>query len=156
MSTGLAEALHKQRSRQRGSYTKAIIACLAGAGFLFRRRKNCGSRAREGRKGEVKKVNRRLLRRLRLPKTNKQTNKQQQARQNHCPSKWESDKPLGFQGLRKVSVTRHSTWKGYGIQGNTFCLISGDLEVDQKGASASRERIEEDETAFSESYQSIA
>ena len=55
-----------------------------------------------------------------------------------------------------MSVTRHSSWKGYGIQGNTFYLISGDLEVDQKGASASRERIEKDETAFSESYQSIA
>ena len=52
-------------------------------------------------------------------------------------------------------VTRHSTRKGYGIQGNTFCIISADPEVNQKRDSASRERTEEDKTAFSESYQSI-
>ena len=63
------------------------------------------------------------------------------------------DKPLGFHRLRKVSVTRHSTWKVYGIQGNIFCIISADLDVNQKGASASREQTEENKTAFSESYQ---
>ena len=38
----------------------------------------------------------------------KQTNRQQQqTRQNHCPL-MRIDKPLGFHGLRKVSVTRHT------------------------------------------------
>ena len=67
----------------------------------------------EKRRGK-KKVNRRLLRRLRLPQKKKkqqqikQTNRQQQqTRQNHCPL-MRIDKPLGFHGLRKVSVARHS------------------------------------------------
>ena len=67
----------------------------------------------EKRRGK-KKVNRRLLRRLRLPQKKKQqqqikqTNRQQQqTRQNHCPL-MRIDKPLGFHGLRKVIVTRHT------------------------------------------------
>ena len=95
-STGLAEARHKQRSRQKNSVAqrkqteqmivgdkpRAAIQRLpqpAQQAPVFFKTKEEISRTREGRKGEVKKVNRRLLHRLRLPqknnnnKSNKQT-----------------------------------------------------------------------------------
>ena len=94
-----------------GQLYKGYDSLISRRRFFLRRRKKSRGRAR-GEKERLKKVNRRLLHRLRLPQKKKQQIKQrnrqqQQTRQNHCPL-MRIDKPLGFHGLRKVIVTRHT------------------------------------------------
>ena len=90
-STGLAEARHKQRSRQKtllpkvnrlnrwslvtshGQLYKGYHSLISRRRFFLRRRKKSRGRAR-GEKERLKKVNRRLLRRLRLPQKKKNNN----------------------------------------------------------------------------------